>query len=244
MLNSLYGASVWTVAFLLSGFLTVDRAWAGEGPDESDGEKKVVRKVIVVGDDDQVEIEGDDLAWHGMGRHHGVGHHGGGFLGVRLTDLTPELRAHFGAPEDQGVMVSQVVTDSPAERAGLEVGDIITAVDGEEIGSGGALAHAIHRREEGETVDLDVWRDGRLESLAATVEKRHPHRVAKKIRVRCPEDEEDCAAMHLKHDFDFDFDFDCNDCEVRVECKDGDCTCEVDGAETDCSELGVGPGND
>jgi hypothetical protein len=241
----MYGASVWAVAFLMSGSLAVDGAWAGEDQDDADGEKKVVRKVIVVGDDHQVEIEGDDLALHGMGRHHGFGHFGGGgFLGVRLTDLTSELRVHFGVPDDQGVLVGQVVADSPAERAGVQVGDIITAVDGEAIASGGALAHAIHRREEGDTVDLEVWRDGRLETLSAAVEERQPHRMARKIRIRCAEGEEDCEALHMKHDFDFDLDVDCDDCEVRVECKDGDCTCEVDGEEADCAELGVGAKGD
>ena len=66
--------------------------------------------------------------------------------------------------------------------------------------------------------------------------------MAKKIRIRCPEGREDCHAFHMRHGPDLDFD--CDDCVVRVECKDGDCTCEVDGAETDCSELGVGDESD
>ena len=46
----------------------------------------------------------------------------GGYLGVELVDLTPELREHFGAPRDVGVMVGRVEPGSPAARAGLEVG--------------------------------------------------------------------------------------------------------------------------
>ena len=51
--------------------------------------------------------------------------HSGKVLGVGLTDLTPELREHFGVGGDAGVMISRVVEDSPAAKAGLRVGDII-----------------------------------------------------------------------------------------------------------------------
>jgi len=87
-----------------------------------------------VGDHEMVWIEGDD-----DGAHHysfGSGFEGrGGFLGVQLTDLTAELRTHFGVAADAGVMVAKVVDDSAAFRAGLAAGDIITRVDGESIGS-------------------------------------------------------------------------------------------------------------
>ena len=43
-----------------------------------------------------------------------------GYLGVQLLDLTPELRVHFGVSEDSGVMISQIVEDSPAAAAGLD----------------------------------------------------------------------------------------------------------------------------
>lgn len=54
-----------------------------------------------------------------------------GRLGVSVQDLTPELAAHFGATG--GVIVSAVGDDSPASRAGIRVGDVITTVDGEAI---------------------------------------------------------------------------------------------------------------
>src|SRR5688500_12390489 len=44
-----------------------------------------------------------------------------GYLGVGLTEMTPELRAHFGVPEEAGVMVSSVEDGSPADKAGLKV---------------------------------------------------------------------------------------------------------------------------
>lgn len=95
-----------------------------------------------------------------------------GFLGVQLTDLTPELRRHFGANEDQGVLVAKVVEDSPAARAGLKVGDVLTHIDGEAVSSSFDVTTRIGAREDGEVVGLEVVRDGRVDDLSATLETR------------------------------------------------------------------------
>ncbi len=95
-----------------------------------------------------------------------------GYLGVGLTDLTPELRVHLGVDGDYGVLVNRVEEDSPAAEAGLQVGDIITLVDGEEISGSNELALAVRRKEEGDPIDLEVWRDGRPTTLTATAAQR------------------------------------------------------------------------
>jgi hypothetical protein len=95
-----------------------------------------------------------------------------GFLGVELTDLTPELRLHFGAPEDAGVLVGRVEDDSPALRAGLRVGDVITRLDGEDVSSSFALTTRIGGHEKGDLVGLEVVRDGKVQTLSATLETR------------------------------------------------------------------------
>src|SRR5262245_15606747 len=51
------------------------------------------------------------------------GKHAGGFLGVQLIGITPELRQHYGVPKDAGVLVGAVEADSPAAKAGIQVGD-------------------------------------------------------------------------------------------------------------------------
>lgn len=95
-----------------------------------------------------------------------------GYLGVGLTDLTPELRAHFGVPEGSGVMVSKVESGSPAEKAGVRVGDILTSVDGKEIQSSWDAQWKIRGEEEGQQVPLEVWRNGKVQTLSAAIEKR------------------------------------------------------------------------
>ncbi len=199
-----------------------------------------IRKVIHDCDGDdadcdhRVVIEGDRMAWMAGHGHRWLGHGGkGGYLGVTLTELTPELRTHFGAPEEAGVLVSKVLEDSPAARAGLQVGDVISAVDGEAVGAGGELARAIRAHGEGELVSLELWRDQRLEVLEATLEKRQGFglRGIPGMVIDC-EDEGDC-------DFHFGHGFDCGgeDCELDIECGDGDCTCTVNGEATDCEEV-------
>lgn len=97
---------------------------------------------------------------------------GGGFLGVELMPLTPELRAHFGVPADRGVMVARVVEDSPAARAGLQVGDVIAGVEGDGVESPWDLTMAVRGKEAGETARLEVWRDGRSLDFDVTLEER------------------------------------------------------------------------
>jgi hypothetical protein len=101
----------------------------------------------------------------------------GTFLGVQMVNLTPELRRHFGAPEETGVMVSRVEDESPAAVAGLQVGDIVSTVDGKPVATPSQLARAIARREEGEIVTLEVWRDGEASMLDAVLAERERSQV-------------------------------------------------------------------
>ncbi len=189
----------------------------------------------------------------GRGLH--LAHGGGAFLGVQLSDLTPELRVHFGVPEDVGVLVGKVVDGSPAFRAGVEVGDIVTAVDGVAVDSASSLAHAIRGHEDGDTVILEVWRDGRMEKISAALEERE-RQVAMasaasgagdgqsearviEVKVAC-EDGEDCTVdIDNANSFEFAASAcgDSGECEVNVECDDGDCACTANGEAVDCSAF-------
>ena len=126
-------------------------------PATADDEKRRVVKKIKVGCEGEDCVERRDLeqvldgvhVWSSpVGPHHFRfrTHVGGGFLGVRLAELTPELRVHFGVAEDAGVMISRVLGDSAAQAAGLSVGDIVTRVDGREIASTSDLGRAIRRQ--------------------------------------------------------------------------------------------------
>ena len=99
-------------------------------------------------------------------------HWGGAYLGVELVNLNEPLRAHFGVPAGSGVLVSNVVDDSPAARAGVQVGDIITRVDGEDVTSSRKLTTMVRKAEAGDPADLELWRDGKVETVSTTLDER------------------------------------------------------------------------
>ena len=95
-----------------------------------------------------------------------------GYLGVHVVELTPELRRHFQAGEDAGVLVSKVEEDSPAAAAGVAVGDVLVAVDGDEVASSWDLRRVVAPHEDGDTVALEVVRGGRELELSARLQER------------------------------------------------------------------------
>ena len=89
---------------------------------------------------------------------------GGEELGLKATDLTPELRTWLGGKSDRGVLVGEVREGSAAAAAGLRVGDIITVLGGEKI-EGVSELFASAARNAGATVPLRIVRDKREQSM-------------------------------------------------------------------------------
>lgn len=116
-----------------------------------------------MGDDEDVFVLGNDHASF----HHNV--HGGGYLGVQIKDLTDQLRDYFKVKGDGGVLVAEVVKDSPAEKAGLEAGDIITKVNDVYISNAGELTQTIRKEKPESEAEITFIRKGREKSLKATL---------------------------------------------------------------------------
>ena len=222
--------------------------------DDCDDQKKRFHKIMIDLDGEVHEMHGDggeSRVWFGghPGKHFRfrTGHGGGGFLGVNLTELTPELRQHFGVPAGAGVMVSKVVDDSPAMKAGLQAGDIVTGVGGETVGSGRELARQIRKQEDGAVVTLEVWRDGRMQLIDAMVEQREgPDRMAyafgpssdHSVDLDCSDGDGDC---HVLIEATEGYDEVCEgqgECKVQIKCQgEGDCECTVNDEAMDCESL-------
>lgn len=99
------------------------------------------------------------------------------YIGVSLVTISPELREHFGAPKDAGVMVESVQKDSPAEKAGIKVGDIVLSVDGKDVKSSGDLRAAMREKKEGDAVRIEVLRGRSRHMLVTTVKERATPRM-------------------------------------------------------------------
>jgi predicted metalloprotease with PDZ domain len=89
-------------------------------------------------------------------------------LGVQLVEATPELREFLGGTEDAGVLVGKVMNNMPAESAGIEVGDLIIALDGDDIANSGDLIAALADKD-GQTVRIDVVRDKRVQTVQVAI---------------------------------------------------------------------------
>ncbi len=83
----------------------------------------------------------------------------GGFLGVQSMELG-QLAGYFGVAKGEGVLVTEVVGDGPAEEAGLQAGDVILALGDEAVGDPEDLRKAVRGREPGEAVAVRILRRG------------------------------------------------------------------------------------
>lgn len=92
-------------------------------------------------------------------------------IGVEVQPMTPQLRAYFQAPEDRGVLVAAVEEGSPAERAGLQAGDVITAAADVPVRRLRDLREAIRDSGEGREVILRVVRGGETIDKPVTPEQ-------------------------------------------------------------------------
>ena len=97
-----------------------------------------------------------------------------GFIGVVLTDVTPELRRALKLAVSRGALVQDVSAGSPAERAGLRPYDVIASVDGRDVWTNEELIRDISGRQPGTVARLDVIRDGRHMPSMVKLAERPP----------------------------------------------------------------------
>ena len=95
-----------------------------------------------------------------------------GWIGVETQDITPELADSFGLEQQDGAMIAGVVRDSPADRAGLQPGDILLAVDGKRVGNTSEMLNLIAQLVPGGKAKMTVMRKHRQATLDVTVGKR------------------------------------------------------------------------
>ena len=92
-----------------------------------------------------------------------------GWLGVMIQDITPELAKSFGLKETKGVLISDVTKDSPAEKAGLKRGDIVTRFNGKEAENAHTLSRLVAATPPNTETVLGVIRDGKEQSINLTI---------------------------------------------------------------------------
>ena len=138
-------------------------------------DKQPVRRTVVIKDgkvvsntENGVEVFRLDGDLFGGKRAH---------LGVSLVDLNDELREHFGAPKDAGLLVSSVEDGSPADKSGIQTGDIIISLDGKSVESASDLRRGLREKKDGDTVRVEVLRGRARQTFVATVVEKEGPRV-------------------------------------------------------------------
>ncbi len=94
------------------------------------------------------------------------------WLGIYMQDVNEDMTAYFNLPFKNGIYVGRIVNDSPAAKAGLQSGDIITQINRKEIKSGEELASLIQKKKIGEKLSLLVWRDNQFKKFDVVLEAR------------------------------------------------------------------------
>jgi len=99
---------------------------------------------------------------------------GRGRLGIGIQDLSPQLAEYFGTKG--GVLVTSVEDDSPAAKAGLQAGDVITAVGDTTVNTPSDLMRAVHSAEDGADLSISYTRDKKSATTQAKLEPRKRER--------------------------------------------------------------------
>ncbi len=95
-------------------------------------------------------------------------------LGINAEDLTSQLGSYFGAPNNAGVLVREVRSGTPADKAGLKAGDVITRVEGKEVRTLVDLRAQLREKSNQASVSMSVLRKGSEIAVTVPIEKPRP----------------------------------------------------------------------
>ncbi|MCI0690943.1 PDZ domain-containing protein [candidate division KSB1 bacterium] len=147
-------------------------------------DKKVKIKILRDGEEREIEVtlEARKTASSPRAFAYSWGGDGGNImafgrprLGVQVQELNKDLAPYFKVEEKGGVLVLDVTKDSPAEKAGLKAGDVITKIDGEKITDADDLINALREYEEGDEATVEYVRQGKTATVQAALESSGDH---------------------------------------------------------------------
>ena len=111
-----------------------------------------------------------------------------GWLGVGIQDLNPELKKYYGIEDSGGVLVTQVFEGDPAEKGGIQVNDIIVAVDGQTVSSVRELSGIIANTRVGKRTAVTYLRDGKKKTVYVELAKRQDEELQARMESKTSDD--------------------------------------------------------
>jgi len=112
-----------------------------------------------------------DVAMNVVAQIKSQGYVSRGWLGVVIQDVTRELAESFGLKKPHGALVSRVLADSPAAKAGFEAGDVILTFDGKSVPTSSALPPIVGRTAIGKAVNVEVMRNNDRKTMQVKIEE-------------------------------------------------------------------------
>jgi S1-C subfamily serine protease len=94
------------------------------------------------------------------------------YIGVGTQTVTPQLQQQFGLSRSSGVLIAEVTPGGPADKAGMQQGDIVIEIDGQEMVESSDVLIAVRDKKPGDTVEVTVDRDGTTQVITVTLEER------------------------------------------------------------------------
>jgi serine protease Do len=111
---------------------------------------------------------------------------GASWLGVETHEVTADKAKELKLSAERGVVLGEIVPDSPAAKAGLKENDVVTEINGQRIEGAAQFRRMIHEIPAGRTIQLTVWRGGHTQTVSATLGKSEEHRQSFKVMSPTP----------------------------------------------------------
>jgi S1-C subfamily serine protease len=153
---------------VFAGVETLDEPIGDVVVDQDPGQIEVQPKIEM---DDMNIVFGDD---------------GSSWLGVETHEVTADRAKELKLSAERGVVLGKIVPDSPAAKAGLKENDVVTEINGQRVEGAAQFRRMIREIPAGRSIQLTVWREGRSQTLSATLGKSEERRRAMKMVAPTP----------------------------------------------------------
>jgi serine protease Do len=115
-----------------------------------------------------------------------IGDDGSGWLGVETHEVTADKAKELKLSAERGVVLGKIVPDGPAAKAGLKENDVVTEINGQRVEGAAQFRRMIHEIPAGRSIQLTVWREGRTQTISATLGKSEERRHSMKMVAPTP----------------------------------------------------------
>ncbi len=151
--------------------------------DDADEPVDSTQAVVIEQDPGQIEVQ-PKIETDGMNIV--IEDDGSSWLGVETHEVTSDKAKELRLSAERGVVLGKIVPDSPAAKAGLKENDVVMEINGQRVEGAAQFRRMIHEIPSGRSIQLTVWRDGRTQTISATLGKSQERRHTMKMMTPTP----------------------------------------------------------